>query len=79
MLRRPDFILKNRQPSMWEEGGFVQGGGLVSYASECRRVATYVDKVLKGAKPVDLPIKQPKTFEMVNLKTANQIGVTIPQ
>ena len=61
----------------------VEAGGLVSYATNegenYRRAATYVDKILKGAKPADLPVEQPKKFEFViNLKTAKQIGLTIP-
>ena len=79
-----DLAVKNRLPSMWEANEFVEAGGLMSYASDdpanYRRVATYVDKILKGAKPADLPIEQPTKFELViNLKTAKQIGVTIPQ
>ena len=78
------FALKRRLPSMYVSRFFVDAGGLMSYAAEeaqsYRRVATYVDKILKGAKPADLPVEQPTEFEMViNLKTAKQIGVTIPQ
>jgi putative ABC transport system substrate-binding protein len=79
-----DFTLKNRLPSVWEGSEFIEAGGLMSYSSDdpanYRRVAAYVDKILKGAKPADLPIEQPTKFELViNLKTAKQIGVTIPQ
>lgn len=62
---------------------YVQIGGLISYAADAadlvRRSATYVDKILKGAKPADLPVEQPTRFEFfINLKTAKQIGLTIP-
>ena len=78
-----DFALKSRLPSMYTSITFVDAGGLMSYgadqADSYRRVADYVDKILKGAKPADLPVEQPTKFELIiNLKTAKQIGVTIP-
>jgi putative ABC transport system substrate-binding protein len=78
-----DLALKNRLPSMFEDNEYVEVGGLMSYsandAESFRRAATYVDKILKGAKPADLPVEQPMKFELViNLKTAKQIGLTIP-
>jgi ABC-type uncharacterized transport system substrate-binding protein len=78
-----DFATKNRLPTMCFSDTQVEGGGLMSYAPSdrdlYRRAATYVDKILKGAKPSDLPVEQPTKFELViNLKTAKQIGVTIP-
>ncbi len=81
--RIADFAIKNRLPSMHERGEEVEAGGLMSYsgddAESFRRAAVYVDKILKGAKPADLPVEQPKKFEFViNLKTAKQIGLTIP-
>jgi putative tryptophan/tyrosine transport system substrate-binding protein len=84
LKRIVDFAIKNRLPSVWEGSEFVEAGGLMSYtayeAESFRRAATYVDKILKGAKPADLPIEQPTKFELViNLKAAKQIGVTIPQ
>jgi putative tryptophan/tyrosine transport system substrate-binding protein len=74
---------KNRLPAIYFQPVFVESGGLMSYAAdfadEFRRAAVYVDKILKGAKPADLPVEQPKKFELVmNLKTAKQIGLTIP-
>jgi len=77
------FALKSRLPSMYSNREAVEEGGLMSYARDqadsYRRVAYYVDRILKGAKPGDLPVEQPTKFELViNLKTAKQIGVTIP-
>jgi len=74
---------KTRIPAMWGERQFVEAGGLMSYAGnfydEVRRSATYVNKILKGAKPADLPVEQPTKFELViNLKTAKALGLTIP-
>jgi putative tryptophan/tyrosine transport system substrate-binding protein len=79
-----DLAIKNRLPSMSERSDMVEAGGLVSYATNetdnYRRAAYYVDKILKGAKPAELPVEQPTKFEFViNLKTAKQIGLTIPQ
>jgi putative tryptophan/tyrosine transport system substrate-binding protein len=83
--RQPIAVLatKNRVPTMWAESGLMDAGGLMSYgpsyADLFRRAAMYVDKILKGAKPADLPIEQPTKFELVvNLKTAKQIGLRIP-
>ena len=78
-----DFTLKSRLPSVWGASRDVDAGGLMSYgadrADSYRRVAYYVDRILKGAKPADLPVEQPTKFELViNLKTAKQIGLTIP-
>jgi putative ABC transport system substrate-binding protein len=75
--------LKSRLPSMYVNSRFVDAGGLMSYgaddAERYRRVAYYVDRILKGAKPAELPVEQPKKFEfVVNLKAAKQIGLTIP-
>jgi putative ABC transport system substrate-binding protein len=77
------FALKSRLPSVSSSDEFVDAGGLMSYAADdtdiYRRVAIYVDRILKGAKPADLPVEQPTKFELViNLKTAKQIGLTIP-
>jgi putative tryptophan/tyrosine transport system substrate-binding protein len=82
--RIADLALKSRLPSMYQNREFVDAGGLMSYdadlADSYRRVAYYVDKILKGPKPADLPVEQPTKFELViNLKTAKQIGLTIPQ
>jgi putative ABC transport system substrate-binding protein len=77
------FALKSRLPSVYSNSEAVDAGGLMYYGADLadsyRRAATYVDKILKGAKPADLPVEQPKKFEFViNLKTAKQIGLTIP-
>ena len=79
-----DFALKSRLRSMYSLRLFVDAGGLMHYGADLadsyRRVAYYVDRILKGAKPADLPVEQPTKFELViNLKTAKQIGLTIPQ
>ncbi len=81
--RIADFALKSRLPSMYYSREAVEAGGLMSYGADevdsYRRVAYFVDRILKGAKPADLPVEQPTKFEFViNLKTANQIGLTIP-
>ena len=77
------FALKSRLPSVYGNRAAVDAGGLMYYGADLadsyRRVAYYVDKILKGDKPADLPVEQPTKFELViNLKTAKQIGVTIP-
>jgi putative ABC transport system substrate-binding protein len=78
-----DLAMKNRLPSMYEASTFVEAGGLLSYSTDdadvFRRAATYVDKILKGIKPAELPVERPTKFEfIINLKTAKQIGLTIP-
>jgi putative ABC transport system substrate-binding protein len=83
---RPQIVrlaIKNRLPAIYSHSEYVVDGGLMTYSASQRdldrRVATYVDKILKGAKPGDLPVEQPTKFELViNLKTAKQIGLTIP-
>ena len=79
-----EFAARKRLPSMGSYREFVEAGGLMSYGIDNRdmnrRMATYVDKILKGAKPADLPVEQPTKFELViNLKTAKALGLTIPQ
>jgi putative ABC transport system substrate-binding protein len=78
-----DFAIDKRLPLMHGERQFVEAGGLMSYGPSrvelFRRAATYVDKILKGTKPADIPVEQPTKFEfIINLKTAKQIGLTIP-
>ena len=81
--RIADLAIKNRLPSMYETDDGVEVGGLMSYSANdsenLRRAAVYIDKILKGAKPADLPVEQPTKLEfIINLKTADQIGLTIP-
>jgi putative ABC transport system substrate-binding protein len=78
-----NLAVSERLPAIYPQSEYVEDGGLmvygVSYTELSRRAATYVDKILKGAKPADLPVEQPKKFELiVNLKAAKQIGLTIP-
>jgi len=78
-----DLAVKSRLPVMFPQSEYVEDGGLMSYVPNYpdlfRRAATYVDKILKGRKPADLPVEQPRKFELViNLKAAKQIGLTIP-
>jgi putative ABC transport system substrate-binding protein len=82
-MRLLDLVAKNRLPAVYAQREFVDAGGLISYgpnlADLFRRSATYVDKILRGAKPADLPVEQPTKFElMINLKTAKALGLTIP-
>jgi putative tryptophan/tyrosine transport system substrate-binding protein len=82
-IRITESATKNRLPAVYHQSLFVEGGGLMSYGANLadmyRRAATYVDKILKGRKPADLPVEQPTKFDFViNLKAAKQIGLTIP-
>ena len=77
-----DFAAKNRLPAIYHYSEFVEAGGLMSYGPDntdlWRRAADFVDKILKGAKPADIPIAQPTKFELIiNMNAAKQIGVTI--
>ena len=78
-----ELAVKNRMPGVYAQPEYIDAGGLMYYGASFtdifQRAATYVDKILKGPKPADLPIEQPKKFELViNLKAAKQIGLTIP-
>jgi ABC-type uncharacterized transport system substrate-binding protein len=78
-----EYVVKNRLPAIYSQQQYMEAGGLMSYGVNVtdldRRAATYVDKILKGTKPADLPVEQPKKFELIiNLKAAKQIGLTIP-
>jgi putative ABC transport system substrate-binding protein len=82
--RIAELTLLNRLPSIHENSGAVRDGGLMYYGpnavEQYRRVAYYVDRILKGAKPADLPVEQPMTFDfVVNLNTARELGITFPQ
>jgi putative ABC transport system substrate-binding protein len=81
--RIAELAIKNRLPVIYDDRAYVEAGGLMSYGTNqadlYRRAAIYVDRILKGAKPADLPVEQPTKFEFViNLKAAKQIGLTIP-
>jgi len=81
--RIADLAAKNRLPAIYPRGDFVDSGGLMSYGADqiepYRRIASMVDKILKGTKPADIPVEQPTKFEfIVDLKVAKQIGLTIP-
>jgi len=79
-----DLAVRNKLPSIYPFGYFAAGGGLISYGPDLvdqfRRAASYVDRILRGEKPGDLPVQQPTKFELViNLKTAKSLGLIVPQ
>jgi putative ABC transport system substrate-binding protein len=83
-MRIAELAARHRIPAVYHWKEYVEAGGLMSYGTDLaegfRRAAIYVDRILKGAKPADLPVEQPAKFELaINQKTAKQIGVTIPQ
>src|SRR5262249_19524827 len=83
LVRILEFSTQHRIPTMFEERTYVEAGGLMSYGPNpvevFRRAVVYVDRILKGAKPADLPVEQPTKFELViNLKTAKTLGLTLP-
>jgi putative tryptophan/tyrosine transport system substrate-binding protein len=83
-VRLAKLAVQNKLPAIYYNRGFTEAGGLLSYGPRAsdfnwRRAAVFVDKILKGAKPADLPVEQPTTFELViNLRTAKALGLTIP-
>ena len=84
MARILNFAVQNRLPAIYSTRAFMHAGGLMSYGvsfdEQNRRIAVYIDKILKGAKPADLPVEQPTRFELViNLKEAKALSLTIPQ
>ena len=84
LARILDFANRNKIPAMFEDSSYVEAGGLMSYGPDYQEVfrtaAVLVDKILRGAKPADLPVQQPTTYErVINLKTAKALGLTVPQ
>jgi putative tryptophan/tyrosine transport system substrate-binding protein len=82
-VRLAQLVAKTRLPAMWGLREYAQAGGLMAYSTDlddlARRAATFVDKILKGARPADLPVEQPSKFDLIiNLKTAKALGLAIP-